>query len=156
MPQISTYMMKEIHGVTSSDPETMTAYGKLLLAIAGSDGEVSQGEWDCFEGIGRATGVSDEMVNVMKKWDFRSAKIEELAAPVRKAGFGRAVLYHAVKISRADGTYAKAEKDAAARAAKLLGVDDNTLKLIEQINEAEDAIREMRHAVLYPVPPTHV
>jgi tellurite resistance protein len=61
----------------------------------------------------------------------------------------RMLLRDAIEISRADGHYAQEEKAAVARAAKLLGVSETTVKSIESLVELEHAAKHLRKA-LFP------
>jgi tellurite resistance protein len=132
----------------------MTKYGQLLLTIAAADGELTQAEWDCFYSIGEAAGAPAAVIDQMRKWDYRSARIEDYIGTIKEAGFARSVLHDAIKVSRADGVYGKGEREAAARTASALGVDQPTLAAIEGLVEMESALRATRLALLYPKAPT--
>src|SRR5436190_4945474 len=121
--QNHTYYSREILGQSIDFPEQMIHLcAKAQLIIAGADGLSPQELEDC-HGLGRVFGATDAMIEEIKKFDYKTAKLEDhLPAEIRP--FGRAFLYFAVKISSADGKYSSEERASVRKAAKALGVDD--------------------------------
>jgi tellurite resistance protein len=95
-------------------------------------------------------GLPEATVQEVERFDFKGGKIEDLLPGIKKGGLrARMLLRDAIELSRADGHYAAAEKEAVAKVAKLLGVDQATVKSIEALVELEHAARHLRKA-LFP------
>jgi uncharacterized tellurite resistance protein B-like protein len=142
-----TFYSREIFGQSIDfPPDLITKCAKAQLIIAGADG-LSQQELDDCHGLGRVFGATEAMIDEIKKFDFKKAKLEDnLPAEIRP--FARQFIYFAIKVASADGNYA--ERASVARAAKLLGVDPMTVKLIESLVEAERGLRSARMMMLAP------
>ena len=147
--QNHTYYSREIFGQSIDFPEEIIyKCAKAQLIIAGADGLSPQELEDC-HGLGRVFGATEAMINEIKKFDYKNAKLEDHLPPEIRP-FGKQFLYFAIKIASADNHYAAEERASVARAAKALGVDAGTLKNIESLVEAEHGIRNMRMNLLAP------
>jgi tellurite resistance protein len=146
---LKEFAFREIRGAKPPAAADMEVYGNVLLAIAGADGEISAREWEFLEGLGRSLGAPDQQIDKWRKFDYKGANLDSLLQHAHVKPRGRALLYDAIRVSRADGTYAKEEKAAAARVAKLLGVDAAVLTAIEALVEMETSVRNMRSTLLY-------
>src|SRR5262249_56379752 len=82
--------------------------------------------------------MPDTMLDELSKFDARHAKLEDYLSSDYKhlKAPARVMLYTAIWISWADG-YSPEERAMAARAAKLLGVDDDLLAALETAAEIE-------------------
>jgi len=124
-------------------------YAGALMAIAGADGELAEKEFQWYVEEAELTFVeSAEFIEELRKFDWKNANIEELLSGIRfdfPVNFRRVMLYHAIKMSRADGVYQ--EKAAVSKAAEILGIDRSTVVSLESVAEVEDATERMRLAI---------
>jgi tellurite resistance protein len=133
------------------EPEMQLRLAKAIMIIASADGELSPAEWAALVGGFRAAQMPDAMLDELARFDGRTAKLEEyltgdykhLTAPAR------VMLYTAIWISWADG-YAAEERAMVARAAKILGIDDDLLAALESHAEIEATAAAGRAALLFP------
>jgi tellurite resistance protein len=144
----------EVHG----DPATHAAheipmkaqvdFGKAVLVIAAADGVLSDVERNYFIEMARGFGAPEAALEEYRKFDPKSAKLEDLLDPEYRH-MARHFVYDAIRVSRADGYH---EKEAAAvrKAAKSLNVDDWVVSSLEALIEAEDGLRKTRHSILQP------
>ncbi len=146
---LKDFGFREIRGATPPSHEDMEVYGNVLLAIAGADGEISAREWEFLEGLARSLGATDQLIQKWRAFDYKKANLESLLKHAHVKTRRRALLYDAIRVSRADGVYAKEERAAAARAAKTLGVDPAVVAAIEGLVEMETSLRNMRSSLLY-------
>ncbi len=149
MAEVSEYAFTQVRGVKAPTPEQMEEYAKVLLAVVGADGEISPREWEFLENHARSLGASDKTVERWRAFDFKGANLEALTKSSYVKTRARAILYDAIRAARADSVYAVEEKAAAARVAKLLGVEHSVLAAIEGLVEMELSMRTMRSALLF-------
>lgn len=148
------FTMKVVYGASPGklDPELQLRVAKAVMIIAGADGELSPAEWAAFVGGLRAFQMPEAMLEELARFDPHNAKLEDyltgdfkhLAAPARF------MLYTAIWVSRADGRYAVEERAMAARAAKIMGIDDDVLAALESHAEIEAATAAARAALIFP------
>ncbi len=125
-------------------------FGKAVLVIAAADGVLSKTERDYFLEMSRGFGAPEPVLEEYRKFDPKSAKLDELLDPEYRH-LARHFVYDAIKVARADGYHEK-EAEAVRKAAKILGIDDWTVSSIEALIEAEDGLRKARHTLLQPPP----
>ncbi|HEY3815891.1 MAG TPA: hypothetical protein VGL81_01910 [Polyangiaceae bacterium] len=146
--------MRALYGTSLGklDAEMQLRLAKAIMIIASADGELAPAEWAVLVGGFRAAQMPDAMLEELSRFEARGAKLEDyltgdykhLKAP------GRVMLYTAIWISRADGRYAVEERAMAARAAKILGIDDDVLAALESHAEIEEVTAKARAALLFP------
>ncbi len=123
-------------------------YGGTLMAIAGADGELAEKEFQWYVDEQRILFVdSEEYIETLRKFDWKNANLEELLNGIKydfSINFRRAMLYQAIKMSRADGVYQEKEKAAVAKAAEILGIERSVVISIESLAEMEDASERLR------------
>ncbi len=136
------------HGTPTQKADRVTQdiflnYAYALLTIAGADGDVSDNELKYLIHKVRLLGATEEVVKKITQFDWRNAKLEDLIAALSTADVGgncaRALLYDAIKVSRADGTFDIAERQAVHRTARLLGLDPNIADAINGVIELEES-----------------
>lgn len=148
------FTLRTLYGTSlgTLQPEMQLRLAKAIMIIAAADGELSPPEWATLVGGFRAAQMPEAMLEELARFDPHSAKLEDyltgdykhLKAPAR------VMLYTAIWISRADGVYAAEERAMAARAAKILGIDDDLLAALESHAEIEEATAKARAALLFP------
>jgi tellurite resistance protein len=148
------FTLRMLYGtsVGSHEPEMQLRLAKAIMIIASADGEMSPAEWAAFVGGFRAAQMPDAMLEELARFDARNARLEDYLTSDFKhiKAPARVMLYTAIWISRADGHYAAEERAMAARAAKLLGIDDDLLEALENHAALEETAAAGRAALLYP------
>lgn len=147
----SEYMKRGL-GISSAPFEAYLNYGYALLAIAGADGEVSEPEMNWLINHQLMVGAPSEAIEKYKAFDYKNAKLEDLLPKITVDVPGwsapRTLLYHAIKMARADNDYAKAEQEAVKKAAKLLGVEDDITMALNALVEMEEKVESMLKALI--------
>ncbi|MBD2777755.1 hypothetical protein [Iningainema tapete] len=69
---LSEYLKKNL-GVSSAPFEAVLNYGYALLAIAGSDGEVPEGELNWLINHQRMAGAPEEAIEKYKTFEYKNA-----------------------------------------------------------------------------------
>ncbi|NER25458.1 MAG: hypothetical protein F6J86_16075 [Symploca sp. SIO1B1] len=128
--------------------------GCVLLAIAGADGELTEEELQWYideqEMLAVDSAALQEYIETLRKFDWKNANIEEILKGIKfdfPINFSRSMLYQAIKMSRADGTYHEKEKAAVAKAAKILGVEPSVVVSLESVAEMEETADRLRIAL---------
>ncbi len=140
-----------LYGFTSANADTWCNLAYALLTIAGADGTVSDREmrW-LVDHFGGTIGVDGELLRKIKAFDYRHGDLRKILPkivtdiPIR---YSRAILYDAIRMSRADGDYAEEERNAVQAASRLLNVNTSITSAIEEVVEMEDRARSFRIAV---------
>ncbi len=126
-------------------------YAKALMCIAGADGEISEDEmkWLLTDFIG-ILDISESEKQDLISFDYKNASLEEL---INKLSVGmpinvrRALIYDAVRMSRADSYYSPTERAAVEMAAELLGVPIYLAKTIEGLVSTELSLEATRRSI---------
>ncbi|HVL49195.1 MAG TPA: hypothetical protein VM889_11610 [Candidatus Thermoplasmatota archaeon] len=135
--------LRDLYGVTGPVPvETGVKVAKAILAVAAADGDVTEAETAWLFGSFRALGAPDDAVEALLKFDPRSADLKEILDE-EVAPFARLVVHDAIRVARADGLAGR-EREAARRAARLVGVDAEVVLAIESLLAVDDALRAAR------------
>ncbi|NEP82476.1 MAG: hypothetical protein F6K39_32625 [Okeania sp. SIO3B3] len=144
--------LKRTQGLSSAPFEAYLNYGYALLAIAGADGDVPEAEMNWLINHQRMIGAPEEVLEKYKEFDYKNAKLEEvlpkIKADVPSWSAPRTLLYHAIKMSRADKNYAKQEEEAVKKAAKLLGVEDDITLSLNILVEMEEKVESLLKALI--------
>lgn len=121
---------------------------KAILTVAGADGKISEREWTRFTALAARVGMPPEGLEALSGFDAMAADIgdyfDDETRPMAKL-----ILFEAIKVARADG-YGVDERDAAHRAAKMLGVAPETVTAIEGLVELEEVLAQARMDLLRP------
>ncbi|GFZ95246.1 hypothetical protein [Okeania sp. KiyG1] len=148
----SEYLKRTI-GISSAPFEAYLNYGYALLAIAGADGDVPEAEMNWLINHQRIVGAPEEAIKKYKEFDYKNAKLEDLLPNIKTDvpnwSAPRTLLYHAIKMSRADKDYAKQEEEAVKKAAKLLGVEDDITLSLNILVEMEEKVESMLKALIH-------
>ncbi|MEG4456897.1 TerB family tellurite resistance protein [Microcoleus sp. N9_A1] len=148
----ASQFMKKTLGISEAPFEAYLNYGYALLAIAGADGEVSEGEMNWLLNHQRMVGAPEELMEKYKSFDYKSAKLEDflskITADVSTWSSSRTLLYHAIQMARADDDYSDEERKAVKKAAKLLNVEDDIALALNRLVEMEEAVNGVRKALL--------
>ncbi len=133
-----------IYGYTNDSGEFWTNWGEALLIISGADEVVSTEEmtW-LMDYLGGTIGVGGDVLKRFLTFDFRTAQLDQRLHKITadtSIHCGRALLYDAIRMSRADHDYAIEERQAVHGAAVVLGVAPGIAAAIEHIVEKEEAM----------------
>ncbi|HBQ98732.1 MAG: TerB family tellurite resistance protein [Roseofilum sp. Belize BBD 4] len=133
------------------DFDVAIKYGGALMAIAGADGELAEAEFQWYiDEQELLMENSEEYIAELRKFDWKNVSVEELLTGISYTfplNFRRSMLYQAIKMSRADGTYHEKEKAAVAKAAKILGIERSVVVSLESMAELEEASQRLRLAL---------
>jgi tellurite resistance protein len=131
------------YGWTMPPPKGIhTAMCKAILSVAGGDGVVSQAERNFMLGRIKAYGAPEDELEEMATFDFRNVRLQDVIAKIPQ-GARRAVIYDAILTSQVDGFHDK-EREAARRAATVLGVDPEVVDTYEALIKVENSVRDAR------------
>ena len=140
------------YGMSMVQPEYWREYGYALLAIAGSDGDVSDPEMEWLTvDLAGSLGVDEEVIADWEEFEFEDADLEEIFFSFRHASFAnfnKLLIYDAIRMCSADGDYAEEEKQQVSEAAKILQVSGEAVISIEALVEMEQATHKLRITVL--------
>ncbi|NES18108.1 MAG: hypothetical protein F6K41_04075 [Symploca sp. SIO3E6] len=147
-----TQYAKQRYNLTQPiDFDVAVNYGGALMAIAGADGELVEKEFQWYvDEQALLTIDSQEYIETLRKFDWKNAKLEDLLSGISYSfplNFKRSMLYQAIKMSRADGSYHDKEKAAVAKAAEILGIERSVLVSLESLTELEQATEQLRLAL---------
>ncbi len=144
--------LKNNLGISAIPTEAYLNYGYALLAISGSDGEVSQAEFDWLVNHQRMAGAPEEVIAQYKTFEYKNANLEaileKISVDVSTWSKSRSLLYHAIQMARADENYSVEEQKAVKKAAKLLNVADDIALAMRRLVEVEEAITTLPKALL--------
>ena len=134
------------------DFDVAVSYGGALMAIAGADGELAEAEFQWYvEEQKLLLTQPQEYIEVLRKFDWKNADIEQLLGNISydfPLNFRRAMLYQAIKMCRADGSYSDKEKSTVARAAEILELDRSIVVNLASLAELEEATERLRLSLL--------
>lgn len=127
-------------------PLDLKRYFMGLLKVVGSDG-VSEHERWAFSSLCRHLGVPEHVVDELLATDTSRVVLSEVAEVFERGGSPKLMLYDAITIASIDG-YSEAERAEARKMAETLAVSPEDLVKIEELVEAETALRG-RKATLF-------
>ncbi len=145
--------LKALLGIPSVTDELQKDYGEALMIIAGADGVVSEGErkWYLEEFVPVAQ-TSEEVVEHVLSFEFRRASLRDYIEKLdqyKHINFNRTLIYNAIKMSKADGDYAREEQEAILQSGKILQVSENMISTMEYLINTEDNIEKMRKTLFF-------
>lgn len=127
--------------------------GKLVLAIAGADGQVSPQERQATIESAKFWGATNKQAEEIGSFNPSKVKIESLVTDATRK-LAAMLLYDGIRIARIDGFHEK-ERIATQKAAKALGLDAGIVPAIESLLLVDDALHVTR-ARLLQLPTDHM
>ncbi|MCI0433258.1 MAG: TerB family tellurite resistance protein [Gemmatimonadetes bacterium] len=122
-----------------------------LKCVLAADGEVNGAELNTYLETCRRFGAPDDMLQELRAFDPSCTTLEACFRDVDPDSIpARSLLYDAIRIAKADGSYDRAERAAVMKAAELLGLDDEWVEQITALIDAEEALHRIRVALLLP------
>ena len=144
---------RRMYGFTKPvDFEVAMNYGLALMVIAGSDGELADGEMQWYlDEQALMLADSGEYIDALREVDWTSVELPELLRHLNDdfpLNVRRSLLYQAIKMCRADGEYHERERATIQAAAKVLSIEPNVLASLEALAELEDSCDRLRLSLL--------
>jgi uncharacterized membrane protein YebE (DUF533 family) len=133
-----------------TDADVVRNMALALITTASGDGELSADERRWILGYFAAKGYPSSVIDEMA--GLSAADISMLPTLMQLgilAKSGRILIYDAIRAAQVDG-YSAGEQLAVRNAAKLLGIDEATVVVLEQIVRDEQQLKKRRIAALMP------
>lgn len=144
--------VRDTLGVSGIPADRFLSIARALKVVLAADGTVHGAEVNAYLEACRRYGAPDAMLEELRAFDPADTTLESCFQGMDPDSIpARALLYEAVRIAKADGTFADAERRAVERAAELLGLDEEWLANITALVDAEDALRALRTRMLVPI-----
>ncbi|MEP4532387.1 MAG: hypothetical protein ABJ004_04825 [Cyclobacteriaceae bacterium] len=141
----------KFYGISLVPKSIWKEYGEALLAIAGSDGIVSDPELEWLTvDLGRHNGVDEDIIAHWEEFDYDNADLEEIFNSFNNstlASFNKLLIYDAIRMSSADGEYALEEKEQVMEAARIMNISIDAVVAIEALVDLEQAADKLRMTV---------
>jgi uncharacterized tellurite resistance protein B-like protein len=150
--EVSEFSRSE-YGISAATATAMLHYGYALMTIAGADGKVSPAELKWLVTHQRKFGAPEEVTAKYAGFDYKSADlrtlIHDIVTDVKTWNAAPNLIYHAIEMCSADGTYAAKEQKKVQEAAKILKVPGDVVLTIQALVEMEAAATKMRRALFH-------
>ncbi|NET57606.1 MAG: hypothetical protein F6K47_16030 [Symploca sp. SIO2E6] len=149
--QPNVYTARKYNAKVELDFDMGVKYSRVLLAIAGADGELADDELQWYIDEVTLMGSPQEYIDAIRNIDWKNVDIkEELSGVVFDFPLNvkRSLLYQAIKMSRADGVFHEKEKAAVAGTAEVLGVEKNVMESLKCVIEMEDSAEQLLRLIL--------
>jgi hypothetical protein len=131
------------YGLSSATQNAMLHYGHALMVIAATDEKVSPKKLQWLVSHQRKFGAPDEVITQYHTFNPRGADLNALLADsvtdVPTWNAAPSIIYHAIQMCSADGSYTSKERASVQRAAKTLGVPDDIVLTLHALVEMETA-----------------
>lgn len=130
-------------------------YAQSVLAAASGDGVLAPEEREWIVGYFASLGATDEVLeflNSVNPSDVGVQLHDHLQAFSQTAAgpFNRGLIYDCIRAAAADGELAQAERDRYLEIAADIGIDETVAGQIEEIHNAEQAMKKRRLALFFP------
>lgn len=130
--------------------EDSSIYMKSVLCCAKGDGVLSSEEKDWAIGFCSSWGVEDWVIEELKTYEANEDIEEVIARSPQVSMAQRDILLTAIWVSAADGELHEQEKKKIRQMASILGVAEEIVEQLEQLQKEESALRQKRLNLLYP------
>ncbi|MGH7503108.1 MAG: TerB family tellurite resistance protein [Longimicrobiales bacterium] len=143
--------VRDTLGVSGIPGPLFVQIARALKVVLAADGELHPAEVNEYLDTCRRYGAPDEMLDELRDFDPSVTSIEECFGGIAPESIPyKALLYDAIRIAKADGSYAMNERAAVRNAARILGINDDGVMDITALVDAEDAMRSLRFSMLCP------
>lgn len=130
--------------------EDSCIYMKSVLCCAKGDGVLSSEERDWAIGFAGSWGVADWVIEELKTYEADEDLAEVIARSPQVSIAQRDILLTAIWVCAADGELHEKEKIKIRQMASILGVKEEKVEQLEQLQQEESALRQKRINLLYP------
>ncbi|MDZ8025628.1 MAG: TerB family tellurite resistance protein [Nostoc sp. SerVER01] len=134
---------------TPTNEDSLT-YIKAVLCCAKGDGILSPEEKDWALGFCASWGVADWVIEELKTYEADEDIEEVIARSPQVSMAQRDILLSAIWVCAADGESHEKEKTKIRQMASILGVKEEIVEQLEQLQQEESALRQKRLKLLYP------
>lgn len=121
---------------------------KLIMSVAGADGEISETEWDVIYQFLTSVGGNLAILDEIKEFDFSNIDLDETIDEIDRNLYN-IILYNAMKAARVDGL-SNEEMEKSLELARSMEIPDNMCKAIEHLLNLEEELWQMRFNLLKP------
>jgi uncharacterized tellurite resistance protein B-like protein len=148
---VGSSALRETYGVSGIPAPMFRTIACALKHVLAADGAIHGAELNAYLEMCRRYGAPDDMLHELRDFDPSETSLEACLKDLDPDSFpARGLLYDTIRIAKADGDYANAERAAVKRAAELLGIEDEWLVHITALADAEEALRALRVSMLLP------
>jgi hypothetical protein len=119
---------------------------KVLLIIAGSDGDVSDLEWEVIFDFIDTVGGNLSIIDELQEFDFINSKLEDHIYRVDPDLY-KILLYSSIRVARVDGL-SNEEKEKARILARMTGIGESIAISIENLLNLEDEVKRLKDSLL--------
>ena len=130
--------------------EDCCIYMKAVLCCAKGDGVLSPEEKNWAIGFCASWGVADWVIEELKRYEADDDLTNLIARSPQVSLAQRDILLTAIRACVADGDYHEKEKTKIREMASIIGVTEEIVKQLEQLQQEESAVRHKRIKLLYP------
>lgn len=130
--------------------EDCCIYMKSVLCCAKGDGILSQEEKNWAIGFCASWGVADWVIEELQAYEADEDLKEVIARSPQVSIAQRDLLLTAIRACAADKDYHEDEKAKIRQMASLIGVEEEIVEQLEQLQQEEAALRNKRIKLLYP------
>ncbi|MFN6464057.1 MAG: TerB family tellurite resistance protein [Nostoc sp. DedVER02] len=130
--------------------EDSSTYMKSVLCCANADEVLSAEEKDWALGFCASWGVEDWVIEELKTYKADEDLTEVIARSPQVSIAQRDLLLTAIWACAADGELHEKEKIKIRQMASILGVKEEIVEQLEQLQQEESALRQKRLKLLYP------
>ena len=143
--------LRETFGVSGIPAPMFRTIACALKCVLAADGAIHAAELNAYLEVCRRYGAPDDMLEDLRQFDPAKTTLDTCLAGLDPDAFpARALLYETIRIAKADGDYARTERQAIKHAAELLRIDDEWLVNIEALADAEESLQALRLSLLVP------
>jgi hypothetical protein len=130
--------------------EDCCIYMKSVLCCAKGDGIMAPEEKDWAIGFCASWGVADWVIEELKTYEADENLEEVIARSPQVSIAQRDLLLTAIRACAADGEFHEEEKAKIRQMASIIGVSEEIVEQLEQLQKEEAALRQKRINLLYP------
>lgn len=148
---VGSHVPRETERVSGIPGQLFLQIARALKVVLAADGEVNGAELNVYLDTCRRFGAPNSMLDELRDFDPTCTTLEECFGALDADSIpARSLLYDAIRIAKADGSYDRSERAAVTRAAELLGLEDEWVEKITALVDAEEALTNLRVALLLP------
>ena len=94
--------------------------------------------------------VPREVVEKVIAFNYKISNLKHIFSEIKddiSINFSKTLLYHAIKMARADSIYANEEREMVAKAAALLNIPQDIAQTLQYLVDTEERIEKMRQTL---------
>ncbi len=129
--------------------ENILDIGKLILIIAGADGEISSKEMEFFIALFNNVAEGKNVLTELQSFDWANATVDDYIPRFLNLSqsWQRSILYHSIKVATADNDYAPAERLAIEQMAEKFGISWTIVAAAEGLVDLGNTITKTRNRI---------